>query len=213
MSRHERLRLARTKAGYTEASLAAEAMGVAKATYTHHENGHRDFAKRADQYARFFRVSLDWLMTGKGEMRAGRRAAVPIMGYVGAGATIDPIANRADAEFPDDVEMPVGAGVAALIVRGPSQYPRFMDGEIILYEIQPVSLEDVIDQYAIVTTMDGRVLIKIVRTAGRPGRWRLESHNAPPEEVDLLGAQRYLGTLATGQSRPALALSPRRRKT
>jgi phage repressor protein C with HTH and peptisase S24 domain len=63
---HERLEYARRQAGYASAVSAAEAMGVAYPTYAAHENGQRGFDRTADRYARFFKVSLDWLILGKG---------------------------------------------------------------------------------------------------------------------------------------------------
>lgn len=62
----ERLRQARERAGYPSANAAADAMGVPKATYAQHENGIRGFpASKADRYARFFRVSAEWLLYGR----------------------------------------------------------------------------------------------------------------------------------------------------
>lgn len=66
----ERLQHARRLAGYANATDAAEAIGMARPTYLAHENGGRGFAKYADRYARFFRVSYEWLMTGRGEPKA-----------------------------------------------------------------------------------------------------------------------------------------------
>jgi SOS-response transcriptional repressor LexA len=62
----ERLKEARIKAGYDSAKAASEAMGVALATYTQHENGARGFpAEKAKRYARFFKVTPEWLLYGK----------------------------------------------------------------------------------------------------------------------------------------------------
>ena len=64
----KRLRLARS-AKYESATAAAAAMGVPEPTYMGHENGSRGFKlKSAERYARFFRVDLNWLLTGKGSM-------------------------------------------------------------------------------------------------------------------------------------------------
>lgn len=65
----DRLRQAREMASYKTASDAARAMGVPIPTYTQHENGTRDFIDSAARYAAFFRVSLDWLLTGRGVPR------------------------------------------------------------------------------------------------------------------------------------------------
>lgn len=64
---NERLIEARTKAGFETATLAAEALGVPYQTYATHENGNGGLpAKPAIKYAKKFKVSLDWLLTGKG---------------------------------------------------------------------------------------------------------------------------------------------------
>ena len=61
----ERLREAREKSGWHSAKAAAEAMGIPVATYIQHENGTRGFpADRAVRYARFFRVTPEWLLYG-----------------------------------------------------------------------------------------------------------------------------------------------------
>ena len=56
---------------YETAVEAAQAMGIPPATYIQHENGTRGSGSlpraAAERYAKFFRVSLDWLLTGKGE--------------------------------------------------------------------------------------------------------------------------------------------------
>ena len=63
----ERLKTARSKAGFRTAREAAESLGVNYQTYAAHENGHRAFDIQAVvQYARRFRVSTDWLLTDRG---------------------------------------------------------------------------------------------------------------------------------------------------
>jgi hypothetical protein len=66
----DRLRSARVSAGYQTAADAASAMGVAISTYVSHENGARGLGRAAERYARFYRVSLDWLVAGSGEPRS-----------------------------------------------------------------------------------------------------------------------------------------------
>lgn len=75
---HERLKAARAAAGYAGATEAARAMGRSAPTYLAHENGSRGFPHAAADYARFFAVDLDWLMTGRGDMRARVRAFAPL---------------------------------------------------------------------------------------------------------------------------------------
>jgi hypothetical protein len=69
----ERLRWARAAAGYDVASAAARAMGVPEPTYLGHENDSRGFSRHATRYALFYRVSLDWLLTGRGSPKGRTR--------------------------------------------------------------------------------------------------------------------------------------------
>jgi phage repressor protein C with HTH and peptisase S24 domain len=62
---HQRLRHAREQAGFARASDAARAMGIEEPTYLGHENGSRGLSRAAPRYARFFGVSLDWLIDGR----------------------------------------------------------------------------------------------------------------------------------------------------
>lgn len=64
----ERLRIARLRAGFETAKEAAEAMGFPVSTYLAHENGSRGYpAKKAEIYARRFKVREQWLLYGVGE--------------------------------------------------------------------------------------------------------------------------------------------------
>lgn len=189
----DRLRKARERAGYASAADAARALGVAEAGYRHHENGTNGLSRVGDRYAQFFHVRYEWLMTGDGDMLDN--SAVPVVGNVGAGSAVDWRDNEV-AQTGQIVAMPDGADAIAFVVKGDSQIPRFYAGEIVLAERRQRNPEDLIGQYAIVQTGDGRTLIKIVRAHG-PDKYRLESHNAETEEdVSLKFGHRYLGSLA-----------------
>lgn len=61
-----RLRVARESTGFSNASKAAKALGIKYSTYVAHENGTRGFStKVAAEYAECFKVSLEWLLTGR----------------------------------------------------------------------------------------------------------------------------------------------------
>lgn len=201
MTMPDRLRAARQAASFSSARAAAEALNMRAATYTHHENGTKGFARHAARYAAFFRVSLEWLLTGKGEMRraAGNavRKTVKTYGFIGAGARVEMLNSATVEDLPQTIDLPAADEVAALIVRGNSMAPRFRNGEIILYELQPVDPADLIGHYAVVQTQDENDRqIKIVRRAPGQNAWRLESHNDDPQEnVPLLAAWRMVGLL------------------
>jgi phage repressor protein C with HTH and peptisase S24 domain len=189
----DRLRIAREQAGYATATAAAEAMGVKGPTYTHHENGTNGYSRSAARYAKFFRVSLDWLVTGRGQMR---NSTVPLVGVVGAGAVVIPIQSDENAQPLDFLDYPHADAVWALRVRGDSQYPRYLDGEFVLFQREPTPLKSVTGKYCVVDTSDGRRLVKLVRVGTRKGVFTLYSHNAAPEEdVSLVSAHLVTGTL------------------
>lgn len=157
----------------------------------------------AGRYAAFFRVSLDWLLTGRGQMRPPRQTQVanvvrvPVDGLVGAGAAVEQIGIADAMEAGDWAELQCDPEVGALVVVGASQWPRFLEGETILYDRRPVLPQTLVGRYAIVQTADGRRLLKMLKRGDREGAWTLASHNAPDEEnVALIGVWRYLGVLA-----------------
>lgn len=70
MDMHERLRAAREAAGYSSVAEAARAFGWNVNTTASNENGNRTYSRTgAEKYARAYRVSLDWLLTGRGQMK------------------------------------------------------------------------------------------------------------------------------------------------
>ncbi|HEV2552738.1 MAG TPA: hypothetical protein VGV17_03125 [Bosea sp. (in: a-proteobacteria)] len=195
MEPHDRLKAARKAANYATAAEAAAAMGVAYSTYSAHENGEKGLSRAGARYARFFHVSKAWLLDGTGDMRGDVRS-IPIMGSVGAGATVQQIGDTAGHDAVGEVELPDAAGLGALIVRGESQWPKWIDGDVIIYGREPRRPGDEVNRYCIVETVEGERMIKMLRRSPKPGLWILESHNAPPQEVELQSAYRYVMTMA-----------------
>jgi phage repressor protein C with HTH and peptisase S24 domain len=191
----ERLREARLKAGYATATEAAKAMGVPSTAYANHENGWRGIDRAAPRYARFFRVSLEWLLTGNGPMRATAADAtvsLPILGKVGAGASV---------YMPDDAASDLGEVTVSLEgdfvveVEGISQYPRFQPGEKVIVCGTPEPISKLVGQYAVVQPEnDGKRLLKKIRRGRRFDLWDLESHNDETiRDVPIIAAWRVKG--------------------
>ncbi|WP_421983398.1 LexA family transcriptional regulator [Roseibium sp.] len=64
----KRLKAAREAAGFSSAAEAARYMGVNQVTYTSHENGAREYDREAAiTYAKYFKVTPEWLVFGVGE--------------------------------------------------------------------------------------------------------------------------------------------------
>ena len=229
-----RLKEARTDAGFKTAKQAAKYFGFVPSSYYQHENGKRGLKiEVADRYGRAYGVRGAWLLTGDGPKEGPKRGSVttkpkavkaapaprieptisaesapsasvpsiPVTGFVSAGGAVDWVNELPDQTF---VHAPAGPRISALIVRGESQYPRFLDGEAVLYETEATTTEDLLGHYAIVHTADGRDMIKILRRdPKRADRYRLESHNFPLEDnVKVLWAHRYVGVLAQPGTRP-----------
>jgi phage repressor protein C with HTH and peptisase S24 domain len=151
--------------------------------------------------APILRTNVAWLMEGVGDAEnpPAPAASIPVHGCVVAGI-VD--FEWKDTATPDAISLPAEGDIAALVVRGDSQYPHFKQGEFILYDPHAMLPEQLVGQYAIVKTIDGRLLLKILEESGRPGLWTLRSHNAPAQKnVELLAAWRYLGALAPFISR------------
>lgn len=174
---HERLKQAREFARFATPSDAARALDVPVATYISNENGTRPFGRtRAEHYARKFRVNLDWLLSNRGPMTKAK--LIPVVGLVGAGATITAI----DAHFPgggfDEIEAPadVSADAKALRVRGTSMLPAYEDEDILIYDENIYDPSILLNRRCVVKLMDGRMMIKRLRR-GEAGLWNLESYN------------------------------------
>jgi phage repressor protein C with HTH and peptisase S24 domain len=193
---NERLIAARERL-YASAADAARAMGVPEPTYQAHENGSRGLGRSAKRYAAFFRVTTDWLLGRTAPMR-GNQLVIPLTGRVGAGSRVEYEHDVAELAKGDTIALPGDREIKALVVQGDSQLPRYRDGEIVLYDARPVTPGDLVGQFAIVDTYDGRRLIKLLRRGFGDNRWNLESLgiNETEEGVELIGgAYRVLGTL------------------
>lgn len=147
-TRGERLRQARREAGFSSASEAARALGVAVSTYNAHERaetpGARDFGTDdASVYGRRFGVSASWLLLGKepktppaGE---GFRAAPelvtdndPLPVYAAAeGGDGNIIVSVEEIERSPRPYMLQGVGDAyGILVTGDSMIPAFRPGDV-----------------------------------------------------------------------------------
>ncbi|WP_370931916.1 XRE family transcriptional regulator [Bartonella sp. DGB1] len=73
----ERLTKARIARGFKNARAAALFFGWAYHTYIQHEQGLRGLSRSAKRYAKAFRVSEGWLLTGEGTEPKMSNAPIP----------------------------------------------------------------------------------------------------------------------------------------
>lgn len=129
---------------------------------------------------------------------------VPIMGYLGAGAEVEPEWEQVPEEGIDQITIPfpLPADMIAFTVRGDSMLPAYKDGHVIVvYREQKRPLESFYGEDAAVRTTDGRRFIKTIMR-GRPGTVTLSSFNAAPiEDVTLEWIGEIFGAFPRNQVR------------
>src|SRR5690349_6649404 len=144
---HQRLRFARERAGFARASDAARAMGIEEPTYLGHENGSRGLSRAAARYARFFGVSLDWLIDGRGMQLGGHDG-----GMTGAPAAPPAIPPR-NAELGGPARF--GGRIPAYgQAVGGKDGEFILNGNRIVDVLAPPSLQGVPDAYAVYVVGD-----------------------------------------------------------
>lgn len=183
MSMNERLKQARINAGYKSAKDAADALGVKYPTYAGHENGASGTGFRPEdgqRYARKFKVSFEWLMSGRGSMLTSTPRTTTIAGK--AGASTDGRVIYAEGQGGlGAVLLPEGAteGSVAIEVEGYSM-GFLADGALIFYsETHSAPTDDMLGLIVVVGLDDGSVLLKKLLRGSEPNLYDLESINGP----------------------------------
>ena len=188
----DRLKKARIDAGYATATDAARAMGMKPPTYLGHENGTTGLRRTAAiRYAKFYGLSLDWLLTGAGEGQV--KQFVPVIGYVGVGAEVFPAHEFHKGRHPEQVDPALGGSdCLAVRIRGDSLQP-LQPGWLLFYERDFKGVpKNCVGQLCVVQIKDGAVLVRIVKAA-RKNRCRLEPwNNGKQEDLELDWASRII---------------------
>jgi hypothetical protein len=194
-TRGERLRTAREKF-FKSARVAAKALGMPVSTYGAHERaedpGGRDYGPdEAKRYARRFRVTPEWLLTGRkvgptddpggvDTVEEPTAPKVPVAGYVGAGAETHFYAVSQGGL--DEIDAPEGStpDTVAVEIRGNS-LGTFFDRWLVFYDdVHREVTPDLLGKLCVVGLDDGRVLIKKLQRSRSPGLFNLVSQTEAP---------------------------------
>lgn len=108
---------------------------------------------------------------------------IPVVGYVGAGAEVNPIDDHEKGGGIEEIEVPSGLnlrGYVAARIIGDSMYPRYFDGEIIVFKRDCDWLDEFYKQECVVMLEDGRAFVKTIERGSSNGLFTLISFNAPP---------------------------------
>lgn len=132
---------------------------------------------------------------------------VPIMGFLGAGAEVDPDFEQVPPEGFDTVDLPFALpyDMIAFKVTGTSMIPAFRPNTIIIvHRDQRKPIESFYGEEAAVRTSDGRRYIKTIHKGALPGRVNLHSWNdvQPIENVRLEWIGEIYLIVPTGPSMP-----------
>lgn len=182
----KRLKWAReNRSPYKKAATnAAEAFGWKVPTYLGHENGDRNPSRaKAKQYARAYKVPWEWILEGPPGPPPARSSEpnVPLVkGLIGAGPEVE-----MSDDLNDPIELPPASAIG-VTVRGNSMYPRYMDGEKLLYLPEHRPAHEMVGLECAVKIKDGGMMVKIIRRGSRKNRFNLESWNSPTiEDVQI----------------------------
>jgi len=184
----QRLRQAREAAGFSNAKEAATRLRLpSSTTYQHHENGTRGLARSAELYSEAFGVPAEWLLYGRnppewadGASAPARRKGrtVPLVGYVGAGAQAHYYASADEGLGEVDAPEDATETTVAAEIRGVSLGPA-LDRWLVFYdEVRSPVTPDMHGRLCVVGLDDERVLVKVIRPAGEPGRFHLISNGS-----------------------------------
>lgn len=188
---------------FRSARAAATALGVKVPTYNSHERagepGARDYnAEQAFFYARKFRVSASWLLTGEGT--ALRSTVVDVVGTVGLG---EKIVWQEGGDVPlgcIELPYPLPEGCFALEARGQSQYPRVRDGEVVIAKWYEGDADDLIGREVVLEDEEGTYLLKTLKKQEPDGAFTIGSHNAADQEgVHVKRAAEVMSIVPTKQ--------------
>lgn len=146
-----------------------------------------------------------WLLDGIGDEDASStRHTVPIMGYVGAAARVEPEYEQVPTEGLDTIELPfaVPSFMIAFVIVGDSMLPVYNDGDaVIVYRDQMRGIESFYGEEAVVLTSEGKRYLKTILKGG-DGFITLNSFNARPmEDVDVTWVGEIYVTIRASQLR------------
>lgn len=113
------------------------------------------------------KTNVDWLLNGTGDPdESDTSDFVPVVGYVGAGS-VATLFSAGQGPF-DEVEAPADstASTVGLGIRGASLGPAFDEGVVFYDDVRSPVTPDLHGRLCVVGLPDGRVLVKLLRSAG-----------------------------------------------
>lgn len=175
-----KIKAIRMAMGHNQAEFA-DLLGTTQSTVTRWERGSMPKGEALQRLADIANTTVERLLN-LDDITNEMPDQIPVVGYVGAGATILPIDDHPQGQGIDFVERPpfVSGKAVAVEVRGDSLFPVAENGWKLVYAgDQTVVEEEVLNSLCVCQLEDGRVLVKRVLRGTKPLHYHLQSTNAP----------------------------------
>lgn len=184
--------------GWNQADLAAH-LKTSQTTVSRWLDGSEP---RGDKRDRIRKLAADSGVLSEG---GPTRNAVPVMGFIGAGAQVDPELEQVPLDGFDQVELPFALDddVIAFQVKGDSMRPIYNDGDVVVVRSEPrVSVDRLVGEEAAVRTYDGKRYLKHVIQGSKRHTYTLLSANAEPMlDVRVAWASEIVAIVPARQTR------------
>ena len=181
----EKIRAIRAANGWTQQQFA-EALNVAQSTVNRWLAGAEPEGHRRDA------INEAWEHVVGSGPRPDGGSRIRVMGYLGAGAEVEPDFEQVPPEGLEEIDIPfpLPPGMIGFSVRGDSMLPVYKDGTVVVvWREQKKPVSAFFGEEAAVRTSDGRRFIKTIMR-GRGDTVNLISWNAGPIEnvrLDWIG--------------------------
>lgn len=104
---------------------------------------------------------------------------IAVAGYVGAGQEVFSFDDYPIRTGMKMVKVPSALGDSVAVeIRGNSMFPRYSDGEVIVYDRKEGDPAAMLKRECVVSLTDGRKFLKVLGKGSRARRYHLVSHNA-----------------------------------
>ena len=168
------LRALRQSRGWSQED-AASALGTTRNQYVKLERGERRLSDKGSERA------ADAYGVDSGDVVRGRRATVPIAGYVSAGSEMQLFGEGQGQHG----EVPAPEGVSsrtiAVEIRGESLGPFFNGWFVFFDDVRSPVTDDLVGKLCVVGLEDGRVLVKrLIRSRSAPSLFHLYGQFGDP---------------------------------
>lgn len=201
---HERLAIARRKAGYGTATDAARAFGWNENTYRSHENGERGLKRSvAERYARAFRTSAAYILFAEdSEDVEENNDPLALNGFINEDGRsfLKRFPKPAEIEFVAsfyDIELKFNKYPILLEFNGYYHFGAYHPGDLAIFENRKKqftlgNLKDYWGRPCLIETTDGEFFFRRARAGSEPGYIDIEitpgrpAHNIAPRWIGLM---------------------------